>query len=274
MEKAESSSEKRQKRLDAALRKAITQSDAASVEESLKNGANPRAFADDENAFNALMQAAFDNDERSLRIMLGKGGAKDANAKGETALMIAAWRGSEECLRQLLPISDANTQDEDGWNALMWATRRTRTGCMAELLPKTRLNAHDANGWTALMVAAQGHPESLELLLPGSDPEQRNSNDDTALMVALKLLKSGAIEDESALECARLLFPLSDLKAVNKDGESALSLGKTLEGESSQKLAQEMLALHEQRELQREIEAAEENSARSIAAVDKKAIRL
>src|SRR5476651_951401 len=80
MEKAESSSEKRQKRLDAALRKAITQSDAASVEESLKKGANPRAFADDENAFNALMQAAFDNDESSLRIMLAKGGAKDAFA--------------------------------------------------------------------------------------------------------------------------------------------------------------------------------------------------
>ena len=267
-----------QEALDAALRDAVARGDNAAVDECLGQGANPRGIGDDELQRNALMVAAFEDNERCLRIFMAKGGAKDVNSKGETALMVAAWRGSRDCLRLLLPRSDARAQDNEGWSALMWAVRRNRAPCVEDLLPKSQPDAQDRDGWTALMLAAHNsHLECLDLLLPVSNPSLKNEHGNTALAAALQAAHlhewgaAGGDEDDGAIDCARRLLAVSDLDAENNEGQSALALAQALKGEKARKLAQEMLALSERRALAREV--AEVGHAQEPQASASKALR-
>lgn len=123
--------------------------------------------ARDKAGFIPLMHAAVAGDARCVELLLPGSDLLAASNDGETALMMSASRGGAECLRLLLGKVDAKA--------------KTTGGAPGGLDPD---QARNCPGYTALMMATFGNPESLELLLPWSDPDAVNEQGCDALMVA------------------------------------------------------------------------------------------
>lgn len=140
-----------------------------------------------------LMGAILDDDPKGVSLALEAGA--DANAWGGgsceldwTPVGFAALHGKERALRALLPRADVS-------KGIRWG----------------------ANEQTALMAAASsaGQEGCVEALLPMSDPNARDSEGMSALMIAV---------ESDAVESALMLAPRGPLDAVNARGASALAL--------------------------------------------------
>jgi len=84
--------------------------------------------------------------------------------------------------------------------------------------------------------AAGGKVQALAFLLPLSDPNARDTDDATALMLAASMDIDYADEVERKLACLRLLAPVSDLDAVDSEGWSAFHFAAAGENIEAMKL--------------------------------------
>ena len=232
------------------LFKAVSNRRAESIPELLASGADP-IFVQGE--LTALMLAANLGDADSVRALLP---VSDPNQRsvstGSTALMLAAYAGNLECVKLLAPVSDLGCKNKNGTTALAFALEPSDDAavffgrvqchrCMSGMPPvsiETQTLLHQAavgvsadfsslvarggdlrdlgnHDRTALMWAAcNGHDECVRALLAlGADPRQQAANGSTALMWAAS---------QGRLDCVKALAPLSDLRAVNSLGYTAL----------------------------------------------------
>lgn len=138
-----------------------------------------------EKAVQALFQAARRDDAAALALAFKKAGPETRNAVGRTPLMWAAEHGSTKCVQLLIPISE--------------------------------LNATTLHSNTALSLAAHfGFDECVRLLLEAqADAGIADTAGHTPLM-------SAAIQDR--VDCLKLLFPVSDHAALNKQGRGILAV--------------------------------------------------
>jgi hypothetical protein len=106
---------------------------------------------------------------------------------GVTALHLAAMAGDDCALRTLLPHSDPNAVDDEGRTALMIAAGHGAGKlAVAELVGASNARLVSNSGESALMRAAQSGPvESIEALLPVSDPDAVDHEGRDALSRAL-----------------------------------------------------------------------------------------
>src|SRR5476651_1580707 len=232
------------------LFEAVSNRRAEQISGLLASGADPLFVHGD---LTALMQAANLGDADSVRALLP---ASDPNqlsvSTGSTALMCAAHVGNLECVKILAPVSDLGRENKNGTTALAFALapsddasllfgrrqchrflsgvplisnetqnllHQAATGVsagfsslVAQGADLRNLGDHDL---TALMWAAgNGHEECVrELLALGADPCQQAANGSTALMWAA---------ENGQLDCVKALAPLSDLRAANSLGYTAL----------------------------------------------------
>ena len=167
----------------------------------------------------------------------------DIHATGyqrETPLMIAATRGLAEMVEVLLKAgSDPNAADEGGRTVLMYGATSGNLAVLRQLLKSgAAVNARSNVGNTPLMEAARaGNPELVSLLLKsGAKVNVTGWQHTTALIAGSTGELEGAnsvmfapraeIPDEvvDRAKVVRLLVRAgADVRAVNDDGENALS---------------------------------------------------
>jgi ankyrin repeat protein len=166
VEKKSKISEKQQ-RMNKALLDAVSDYvTVASVENLLRQGADPNAR--NEHGWTALICAAAGGSVEAVKLLVGKGADVNATATGgygETALMRAAWVGSYDVCKFLIEKrAKINARDNDGLTVLMWAAvlghhektwalfieRYAKKGGNVKGL----IEAADKDGKTALMHAA------------------------------------------------------------------------------------------------------------------------
>uniref|UniRef100_A0A915K751 Ankyrin repeat domain-containing protein 6 n=1 Tax=Romanomermis culicivorax TaxID=13658 RepID=A0A915K751_ROMCU len=209
--------------LNADLRLAAGQGDAAEVLELLKKGAK---FIPNKEGRTALHLAAANGHAHIVQILVEHG--CDLNHKdklGYTALHRACFDGFEEIVRLLV---DANGKvDEQDCvqenTALHEAASRGYTSCV-ELLLKAKANVYIRNktGATALHSACQnGYNQSCKLLLQhGCKTNVKDKYDDTPLHTACRYLHIGV---------AKILLSESiPIDEQNKNGDTALHLSTNM----------------------------------------------
>ena len=145
------------------------------------------AASKEEKSLLACLESPSVDHERLIRDLLACGAdAKAVDKNGQTALMLAAHHGELACLELLLPCSDAEQVRSYEKTALFMAVRQGNTDCARVLLahaPRTANMKELITQMTPLMVSAT----------LGND------------------------------EVARLLAPMSDIRARSGDGRSALA---------------------------------------------------
>ena len=158
-----------------------------------------------------------------VTILLERG--EDVNAthanSGWTALMLAALVGNKDIAALLIEKgANINAVNDKGRNALMYTAKYGTKEIAALLIKKgADINAVDHHGYTALMHMAQfGAKEIVDLLLDAFDDldvNAKNSNGDTALILAIKAGHNGV-----AASLLEYLFIDDDVK--DKNGLTAL----------------------------------------------------
>ncbi|XP_048239578.1 uncharacterized protein LOC124112111 isoform X2 [Haliotis rufescens] len=174
--------------------------------------------------------------------------------KDKTPLHCAALRQCIECVKLLLPVSDVKAQNSDGNTALHCSLMsdkphsheviqalvekgadvgiKNKEGeiplhcaaseqcveCVKLLLPVSDVNAQDSDGDTALHCSVlSDKPHSHEvihaLVEKGADVGIKNKKDKTPLHCAAR---------RQCIECVKLLLPVSDVKAQDSNGNTAL----------------------------------------------------
>ena len=201
-----------------------------------------------------MMMAAAAGQESTLRRLLDSGHCdpRATNRDGRTALMMAAVAGSAECVAALLPISPVDAADDEGETALFFACKAADSDSVKLLLDAGRADPNKANrrGESPLIAASSNSAAAIVQLLldAGANPNQADDRGVTPLIkVSMKegiaelrmLLAAGANPKQAnlhgetplsylavilSLEGLRLLAPLSDLGAVDNNGQTALML--------------------------------------------------
>jgi ankyrin repeat protein len=177
----------------------------------------------------ALMVAATKGRAECVRLLLAAGADAKAKDSGKLDALIHAVRwGTLECATALIGASDLGSKDNDGDTALSLAVcskSDEEALPFVEALLAAGADAAEPNdaGFTALMWAARRSPRCLAKLLPVSDPEAKNSDGETAWMVAARA---------GSVECLRLLENASEAVrwTKNSKGKSALALCAEEEG--------------------------------------------
>lgn len=236
--------------------------DVAMLRLALDAGALPLAIPSDFNGHSPLMAAVYLGQLGCAREMISRGGAERRNRCGHTTLTIAAqslsenaWscikalidsgrdplegsdRGetplmwalssgnprAEEIARSLLAWGGANAKTLSGETPLMWAVQESDEDWGPALLASAGadpLIGEGSEGASALMMACgRRHHKATKALLdafPGHAEamcRQASSEGITALMAAA---------EAGSEECARLVLPWSDLRALDHKGNSAL----------------------------------------------------
>ena len=175
------------------------------------------------NQANELKTAARSGDADRVAKLLRAGAPAMSDSMGYTPLIVAALHGYVECVRELLPACDPNALAL-GMTALEMALKNNHEACAQLLLPATNLAERDSAGKTALMRAAlSGRHKWIDLLLPGSDPLDKDSLlGRTALMHAAVISGDGAAQ--ATIQCVRRLVDSSDANAQDANGMTALML--------------------------------------------------
>jgi ankyrin repeat protein len=201
-----------------------------------------------------LMLAIYKHEGRCAGMLASEAAAKEVDSKGNTALMWAARRGDESSVDALIPISDPSRQSNSGMSALMWASL-TNQQVFEKLLPHSDPNQTCDLGRTAAHWACNsGFDSNAEKLAGLCDIKQKDNKGMTPLMVAaacpetrsdtsrcveMLLSKVEAEHVQEADLCGRtalhhaamggncetiqLLLPLSDTRAVDHTGKTALA---------------------------------------------------
>jgi ankyrin repeat protein len=141
---------------------------------------------------------------------------------GQSLLSSAAASDDLVAIQALARLLDVNLQSGDGSTALMAASRRpTDRACHALLQAGADPLLADVYGRDALRHAADegSHHCVARLLGAGVQPSAGKSGR-SALHYAVESRGAGA------LACVRLLLPLSDLGATNREGHTALELAR------------------------------------------------
>lgn len=194
------------------------------------------------NAIDAGNQALFEQ-------LLPSSKLDQVDAEGLTPLLKAAKLGRSKMIAKLAPLSDCDRQGSDGSTALMWSAQCCDLPSVRLLCGMTDRALRDSMGRTAAMIAAEmvaneksgrsellvflrlfdpasakgqgvlpwlvGIPELFEAALPFCDPNDKDTNGQTALHRAIKLGDLGAFEK---------LLPASDIKAADGKGTTPLML--------------------------------------------------
>ena len=123
----------------------------------------------------------------------------------ETPLMGAASRGQLEVVKWLIPQVDVNVKNSGGETALFMAVTKGHINIVERLLEVSTLpDALHAENGSAIAVAAQeGYTDSLKMLLPHGDPNDRacHGGITNSSLTALQ----GAVLKQS-VDCVRVLI--------------------------------------------------------------------
>ena len=138
----------------------------------------------DNQSHNALYWALKSGHTEAAKIVIPHEDPTDEN--GVTALMRAAERGDVEMVKLLIPIQK-EMRDKDGDTAFVHALKSTHADIA------TVLRKHEAPSWTPLMCAAfTGDIEIAKNHL--SDKDKKNSDGETALMIAARAGRGDIME--------------------------------------------------------------------------------
>jgi len=189
----------------------------------------------DKELFNRVRDAIEEGDTEAAAQALSHGAPDPRHRAREkqTLLMMAARGGHLKLLPLLIPASDARDKDKYGRTALMHAAECCAPfSALLALLPFSDPAERAANGQTLLMKAVdrRGISENeaervVDLLLPLSNPEDRDQIGNTALMHAARC--------DFPMAAFKRLLAVSDARATNKQGESALLIASNA-GHASQ----------------------------------------
>jgi ankyrin repeat protein len=175
-----------------------------------------------QDGLNALAQAVRAGEEEMVELLLDGSDLGARDAKGRDALMIAADMGRMALVQRLAPLSDPRAANEEGESAFLLALKGGHDAVALWLLPRSDIHAKNEYGMDALMLAAACcQPETAQKLLDlGLDPKAQDLDmGDRALGYA-----SSRVD---GLEMVRLLSPLSDIGARNRNGANALVAAAT-----------------------------------------------
>lgn len=143
-----------------------------------------------------LVQAAAQGNPAQVSLLLASGADPQKHPGQIGALSAAAsshefGSGPAKCLEILIPLCDANAADpEDGWTALMFAANGVDPAKVELLAPVSDASLRNSEGETALMIAAAiASPRMVEVLLaqPGvaeAASSCRDAEGRDALMIA------------------------------------------------------------------------------------------
>lgn len=143
-----------------------------------------------------LINAARNGDPAEVLRLLSLGANPEKfpgqiGALGAAASSYGFGPDSVECLKILIPLCDPNAADpEDGWTALMFAANGINPAKVELLAPHSDCSRRNSDGETALMIAAGvASPQMVAALLaqPGAKQAARNCRDSDgrdALMIA------------------------------------------------------------------------------------------
>jgi ankyrin repeat protein len=200
----------------------------------------------------AVRRGAAVGDVAELGRVMPGANLDDRGKGGDAALHIAALNGFPDCVALLLPHSDPMARNANGMTALHCACLGGHAGIAVRLIVGSAPELVDAvdnfersalhvaahqgdaatveallragalataalDGKTPLHLAArQGHSEALNsLLAAGADPSGRDSDGSTLLHAAASL---------GSTRCVEMLLGISDLRAVDRMGRSALDV--------------------------------------------------
>jgi ankyrin repeat protein len=170
----------------------------------------------------ALAQAVRAGEEEMVELLLDGSDLGARDAKGRDALMIAADMGRMALVQRLALLSDPRAANEEGESAFLLALKSGHDAVALWLLPRSDIHAKNEYGMDALMLAAAScQPETAQKLIDqGLDPKAQDLDmGDRALGYA-----SSRVD---GLEMVRLLSPLSDIGARNRNGANALVAAAT-----------------------------------------------
>lgn len=137
----------------------------------------------------------------------GGGGASDALF----SLMLAAGRGDLEETKRWAGVGGADAQDKEGKTALYWALERGRREVANYLAGETSNLGVPGGAADSFYLAAKiGWADTLALLLPKSHPKSRSD-------IGWQPIFSAAARNH--VDCVALLLPVSDLGALDNDGD-------------------------------------------------------
>jgi len=196
---------------DTALMRAAAQSGGLECVKFLLSFSDAKAH--NHEGWTALMFSVRDAEKLAItELLLPHSDPRALNRHQENALVLALQLSENpiSTVEMLFPVSDANSVNCIGSSLLSIATAHvSRHGAttLAYLARHLKDTPHRATGRTALMLAAENHSiEALRILLPVSNPKAQTTDNETALMRALK-------DTKEAAACVAFLAPFSDLKA-------------------------------------------------------------
>lgn len=215
--------------LDKALLSAACAGRASACSQLLQKGASPRAQATFLNQ-TALMLAARQGHSETVEALMAASDPLQLDQDRHTPLMLAVMSdgpGSLACVKALMKFGSerlefcgARIDDPTGDRPLALAAALGRADMLEALLPMSLLNYRDSYGFSAIHRAANhGNAECLALLLaqPGIDTQGRTGNGETLLICA-----AGSNNGDASLACAKMLLPLSELGARDRQNLDAL----------------------------------------------------
>jgi ankyrin repeat protein len=194
-----------------------------------------------------MWEAVRKGDLVAIEQLLGQGA--DINSRNEqdlTPLMIACAEGNSVLTTFLLQKgADVNARHQYGVTALCLAALGEKYPIVEKLLDHgAKVELADANGRTPLLLAAMGRTQNAVdivnlLLARGADIHHQDDEGNTALMLAVfgppsppqPQIKAGVQPETKAINpqvqlTSSLIKRGADLKAINKAGETAVSLAK------------------------------------------------
>lgn len=174
--------------LDAALRRAARDGNAAKAKSLIARGA--RVDAADEDGWTPLLWAAAHGDREVVGVLLDAGanpGAVTTEKRQDALTLAAQWNRAEVVSYLIRRGASVNRRDTIGWTPLMWASLKGRTPVVAALLDGgAPIETLDAAGNTPLILAArQGRADTVKLLLArGARRGARDADGDSAAELA------------------------------------------------------------------------------------------
>jgi ankyrin repeat protein len=205
---------------DAALMRAIEQSDLAAVERALKAGANVNAGG---TSGTPLMQSAICSTAACMRLLLDRGADPNAaNQAGSTALMWSAADAGK--IRVLLDKgASVNAQANSGRTALSVAASSAGNIEGVKLLLARGADAKMSRALTVCAAAGSGDEAILQAVLAaGGNPNERLPNGMTPLMLASRDTKPGSVKhllDAGADVNAKSNTPRPTIRGLAEQGE-------------------------------------------------------